>query len=200
MEWAAAQRSTDDLPTWEDVFRRRSRRFEWTDIAMLAAVVIAIAAGVATRGQGDSMEAENWQWIWVGAALFLGFAEMLTAGFFLLPFAIGAVLAAGLAFAGVTEAWQLTAFIVASVASLVVIQRYVRKVDEVQHPVGANRFAGQTALVLEAVDRTTGNGRVRMATEVWRATTDGAEIPVGTEVRIVEVRGARLVVAPLEES
>jgi len=200
MEWAAAQSTASDLPTWEDVFRRRSRRFEWTDVALLAAVVVAIGVGLATRGEGDSMETEAWQWIWVGAALFLGVAEILTAGFFLLPFAVGAVVAAGLAFAGVDPALQLTAFIIASIASLIVIQRYVKKVDETQHPVGANRFMDKEAVVLEAIDRTTGDGRVRMETEVWRATTDGGPIAAGTEVRVVEVRGARLVVAPLDES
>jgi membrane protein implicated in regulation of membrane protease activity len=40
-------------------------------------------------------------------------------------------------------------------------------------------------------------GAVKMGTEDWRATTDrDDEIAAGTVVRVVEVRGTRLVVEP----
>jgi membrane protein implicated in regulation of membrane protease activity len=55
---------------------------------------------------------------------------------------------------------------------------------------------GQVARVVEEVDPATGEGRVRMETETWRATTDGGPIPVGANVRVLEVRGTRLVVEP----
>jgi membrane protein implicated in regulation of membrane protease activity len=39
------------------------------------------------------------------------------------------------------------------------------------------------------------DGMVRMGTQEWRATTDrDEEIPAGAEVRVIEVRGARLVI------
>ncbi len=198
MEWAAAQRNIEDLPAWEDVFQRRSRGFKWTDIAILAIVAGAIVIGLATRGEGDGMETETWRWIWVGAAVFLGLAEMVTAGFFMLPFAVGAVIAAILAFAGVAPAVQLIVFIATSTVALVVLQRFVRQGDEHQPAMGSNRFVGQQAVVLEPIDRATGTGRVRMDTEEWRAATDGDPIEVGTEVKVVDVRGARLVVEPVD--
>lgn len=195
MEWAAAaDRGSDALPAWEDVFQRRRRRFRWTDFAILTFVAIAIVVGLATRGEGDGMDTETWRWIWLGAALFLGFAEMVTAGFFMLPFAVGAVIAAVLAFLDVDPAIQLVVFIATSILSLIVLQRFVRRTDEDQPPVGANRFVGQRAVVLESIDRAAGVGRVRMDTEEWRATTDGDPIKKGAEVTVVEVRGARLVV------
>lgn len=144
------------------------------------------------------MDTETWRWIWIGAALFLGLAEIVTAGFFMLPFAVGAIVAAVLAFAEVTPAIQLIVFIATSLVSLIVLQRFVRQGDKVQHPVGANRFANRTAVVLDPIDRTAGTGRVRMDSEEWRATTDGDDIAVGAEVRIIEVRGTRLVVEPTE--
>jgi len=199
IEWAEATgRSQDTLPTWDEVFRRRKRRFTWADLAILAIVAGAIVIGLATRGKGDGMDTETWRWIWVGAALFLGVAEIMTAGFFMLPFAVGAVIAAILAFVDVAPAIQFTVFIATSLISLIVLQRFVRHGDESQHPIGANRFVGKTAMVLKVIDRSAGAGRVRMETEEWRATTDGDQIPVGSEVRIVEVRGTRLVVEPTE--
>lgn len=144
------------------------------------------------------MDETTWVWIWLGAALFLGFAEMLTAGFFMLPFAAGAVVAFLLAVFGVAPAIQLIVFIVASIIALVALQRFVTHEDEVAPRVGSNRFLDQTATVLETVDRTTGSGRVRMETELWAATTDGPTIAAGAEVRVIEVRGARLVVEPTD--
>jgi membrane protein implicated in regulation of membrane protease activity len=145
------------------------------------------------------VDEELWRWIWLGAAAVFGIGEMVTAGFFLLPFAVGAVAAAILAFVEVSPAIQGVVFLVVSVLALVWLRRYAAKGDDRQPPVGANRFAGETAFVLEKIDRIEGTGRVRMATETWRATTEGASIDVGTEVRIVGVRGTRLVVQPLPE-
>ena len=144
------------------------------------------------------MDTEAWRWIWVGAAVFLGVAEVITAGFFMLPFAAGATVAAALAWAGVAPVIQLIAFIVLSLIALVGLQRWVRKEDEWQPRIGANRLVGASATVLEDIDRVSGAGRVRMETEQWRATTDGDPIAAGVEVRVVEVRGARLVVEPVE--
>lgn len=196
-EWAAAQRGSHDLPAWEEALRTRRRHFGWMDLVILVVVGIVIAVAVITRPEGvdsNMIDNETWRWIWVGATLFLGFAEIVTAGFFLLPFAVGALVAAVLAFVGVDPSVQLGVFILVSVVALFVLQRFVRRGDETQPSVGANRFIGQRALVVEEVDRTTGVGRVRMETEVWRATTEDDPIPAGTEVRVVDVRGTRLVV------
>lgn len=144
------------------------------------------------------MDNETWRWIWVGAALVLGFAEIVTAGFFLLPFAIGAAVAAVLAWLDVSPLVQLLVFIGVSVVVLLLLQRFVRRSDERQPAIGANRLVGQRAHVLEAVDRATGEGRVRFDAELWRATTDGDRIEEGVEVTIVGIRGTRVVVERAE--
>ncbi len=146
------------------------------------------------------MDDELWRWIWLGAAAVFGIGEMITAGFFLLPFAAGAIAAAVLAFANVNPAIQGIVFLVVSILALVWLRRYAAKGDERQASVGANRFSGETALVLDPIDRIAGTGKVRMDTEIWRATTDGDPIPADSEVRIIAVRGTRLVVEPLTAS
>ena len=140
------------------------------------------------------MDNEVWRWIWVAAALILGFAEIVTAGFFMLPFAVGAAVAAVLAWLDVAPLIQLLVFLGVSVVVLVLLQRFVRRADQHQPAIGANRLVGQRAHVLEAVDRATGEGRVRFDTEMWRATTDGERIEEGAEVTIVGIRGTRVVV------
>ena len=142
------------------------------------------------------METEWWRWIWLGVTAIFGVGEIFTAGFFMLPFAVGAVVAFVLALLGVAPAIVLAVFLVFSLLTLVLFQLLVRRGDQRQHPVGANRYAGRRVLVLERIDRVSGTGRVRLETETWRATTDGEPIEEGAEVRVVEMRGTRLVVAP----
>ncbi|MDX1689723.1 MAG: NfeD family protein [Acidimicrobiia bacterium] len=198
--WAEAQRPDADLPRWEAAVRHRSNvRVLGTWVAILIGVATAASVAVARSDEGSSsVDDSTWIWIWLIATLVLAFAEIVTAGFFMLPFAGGAVVAFVLAVFGVAPAIQLIVFIVVSVLALIWLQRYVKKEDEVAPRVGANRLIDQHAVVLEPIDRATGGGRVRMETELWRATTDGPPIPVGTEVRVVDVRGARLVVVTVE--
>ena len=111
---------------------------------------------------------------------------------------MGAAAAGILALASIGVWLQIIAFVVISVAALWFLQHYAKSdVRGELLPVGASRYIGATAIVTEAVVRATGSGRVRMGTEDWRATTDGNdEIAADTEVRVIEVRGARLVVEP----
>ena len=55
---------------------------------------------------------EVWRWIWVGAFVVLGIGEMVTAGLFMLPFAIGAGAAAILAWFEVPVWLQLVVFLI----------------------------------------------------------------------------------------
>lgn len=142
------------------------------------------------------MDTEWWRWIWLGVAVVFGIGEIFTAGFFLLPFAAGALVAFVLAWFDVSPVVVLPVFLVVSIVVLIIIQRLVRRGDEQPVPVGANRFIGRHVLVLERVDRVAGTGRVRLDTESWRATTDGDPLEPGTEARVVEMRGTRLVVVP----
>mgnify|MGYP001813897785 FL=1 len=161
---------------------------------------IAFAAVVILAPKGTDVDAEQWRWIWVGAAVVLAVGELFTAGFFLLPFAVGAAAAAVLAFLGVSVPIQLVTFVVISVVFLAVLQRFARQEqdDTVAAQAGANRFVGKLAIVIEPVKYLDTTGMVRMGTEEWRATVDSdIVIPKGARVEIVEVRGTRLVVKPI---
>lgn len=195
-EWAAEQGPRPGgLPGWDEVLRPRRERFGWIDLSIgLGVVAMVIAALIWGRGGESEMDNEIWRWVWIGAAAVFGVGEMFTAGFFMLPFAFGAIAALPLAWFDVNEMAQLAVFLVVSLVSLLMIQRMMKKADEHQPAVGANRFLHRRALVTEPIDRMAGTGRVRVDTESWRATTDGDPIPDGAEVRIVEVRGTRLVV------
>jgi membrane protein implicated in regulation of membrane protease activity len=197
--WAAEYRSPATAETWQRIQRRQSQtRSRLTAAGLTAAGLATIAVGFMTKEETVE-DIEFWLWLWVGAAVVLGIGEMVTAGFFLLPFAMAAVVSAILALLGVHPIVQLVSFAVFSVIALVAIRRFAKKDKEVMHPVGAKRYVDAKGTVTETVHRASGTGRVRVETELWRATTDLDEpIEAGTPITVVDVRGARLVVEPTQ--
>lgn len=204
-EWALAFRGprppSENRGTTPPSMPRSENRYPGWALWTGALVIVALVALVAVFApRDDSGDQAAWIAVWLIAAGLLAVGEMLTAGFFLLPFAIGAAAAGVLALANVAIPFQIVTFVVVSVVSLWMLQQFARKdIHGELIPVGAARYIGSTAIVREPISRFT-TGWVKMGTEDWRAITDGNdEIGVDTVVRVVEVRGARLVVEPVDE-
>ncbi len=142
---------------------------------------------------------EQWRWVWIIGAAVFAVGEMLTPGsFFLAPFAVGALVAAILAFAGVSVAVEWVVFLAVSIATLAALRPLARRLDRdaLDHGVGARRLVGNRATVLRDIPGDTELGMVRIDREEWRAqSTDGAPIAAGTTVRVAEVQGTRVIVA-----
>ena len=180
----------------------KPRRFSWWTIGGWTLALLGGTALVAIFApKEDDVSMTVWVGIWLGLMVLFGIGEMLTAGFFLLPFAIGAAVAAILAIVGVTVPVQMLAFIVVSIVALVAFQRFAKSDKEPLYPVGVKRYVNSVAIVLEDVDSERATGMVRMENEEWRATTDWDRIiESGTPVRVVDVRGTRLVVEPVDQN
>lgn len=197
-EWAAAHRGPK--PRGRPSLPRESATTSSVGLwAGLAAIVILVAAVAVLGPRDETVNEAGWVAMWLIAAGVLAIGEMVTAGFFLLPFAAGAAVAGILALLSVNAATQIVTFVVVSVMALWLLQRFAKKdLRGELLPVGAARYIGSAAVVIESVSRLQ-SGRVKMGSEDWRATTDiDDEIPAGAEVRVVEVRGARLVVEPVQ--
>ena len=145
------------------------------------------------------MENEVWRWLWTIFAVVMAIGEIFTAGFFLLPFAIGAGGAAILAWAGAGVLAQWLVFFGLSVFSLAYLRRFINRQDEEEQPkVGANRWVGEEGVVLADIDPVTDAGMVRILREEWRATAPEA-IPKGSRIMVTDIQGARLTVEPLQD-
>lgn len=145
-------------------------------------------------------EPETWRWIWLAATAAFAIGEMASAGtFFLAPFAIGAGVAAILAFADVGLAPEWLAFLVVSGGTFASFRPLARRLDQGQptEGIGSRRLIGQQATVLEEIPAGHHElGLVRVHREEWRAeTVDGSGAPAGAVVQVVEQRGTRLVVS-----
>ncbi len=164
----------------------------WAGLGAIVALVIAVAL---LAPQDEAMDQSSWVTMWLIAAGVLAIGEMVTAGFFLLPFAAGAAVAGVLALLSISVPVQIVTFVIVSVLALWLLQRFAKRdIHGELLPVGAARYVGASAIVLQPVKKFD-DGMVKMGTQEWRATTDkDGEIPTGTEVRVIEVRGARLVI------
>jgi len=143
---------------------------------------------------------DAWFWVWTALAAVLIVGEMFTAGFFLLPFGIGAAAAAAIDYIGFALGWQWAAFLIVSIALLFSLRRFADRVThEPPEKMGVDRLIGKTGVVTEAIEPGDGAGRIRIEREEWRADSPLEElIPVGTRVRIDCIEGTHVVVTPVE--
>jgi membrane protein implicated in regulation of membrane protease activity len=136
--------------------------------------------------------------LWVIAAGVFGIGEMLTTGFFLAPFALGAALAAAVDVTGVGTAASWVAFLLVSVLSLAVLRPIARSHMGVpaQIRTGTAALVGKRAVVLERIANHEGVGCVRIEGEVWtaRAFDDDRVYERGTQVEVVQIKGATALV------
>jgi membrane protein implicated in regulation of membrane protease activity len=145
---------------------------------------------------------DSWRWIWLIAVGAFGVGEALLPGtFFLLPFAIGAVVAAIASFAGANLIVQWALFVIVSAAGAVALIPLRRRLDKSDPPtgVGARRLIGQAGLVLHTIPAGPGEvGEVRIGREMWRAeSASHDEIVEQSHVVVTAVRGTAVVVEPV---
>lgn len=205
-EWAREQGHGDGTTSWDEIqsgvadFRRMGRRTAITYGLGILALMAGVIAGSLVQG-GDDVDNETWRWVWTLLAIGMGIGEIFTAGFFLLPFAIGAAAAAVLAWLGVALVAQWLVFFGVSAIAFAYLRKFIDRQDaQVQPRIGANRWLDARGVVLVDIDPVGASGMVRIDTEEWRATSDdGRAIPSGTPIVVTGVEGSRLIVAPLND-
>ena len=139
--------------------------------------------------------------IWLIAGVFAAVGEILTAGFFLAPFAVGA-------FGGDARrparrrrrgpGRRLRRADARAASALVrpIAKRHLYTPPAIR--TGTAALVGRSGIVLERIANDEGVGSVRIDGEVWTARSydDDAVIEAGAKVEIVEIRGATALVAP----
>ena len=200
-DWAAELRPPGRrMPSWtvmerQLALRSSSRVLAWVSGA--AAVVLGVVI-VLTWGKESVMDNEILRWVWTGVALLMGLGEIITAGFFLLPFAVGAGLAATAAWFNMHDSVQWVLFFAGTGVAMLFVHRFMRGQDQEEGLIiGPGRYVGMRALVLEKIDMSSNTGLVRVEAEEWRAVTDGGPIAEGALVEVTEVRGTRLAVSEI---
>lgn len=166
--------------------------------ATAAGTVLHSARATAVTAGGAIIEHMDAWIIWVAAACVLGVGEMHTGGFFLAPFAIGAVVAAVVSLAGVGSTLAVVVFVLASLLVLLTLRPLARRHRQLPPSIrtGAAALVGRDATVLERIANREGVGCVRIDGEVWTARSydEDEVIDAGERVQVVEIRGATALV------
>jgi membrane protein implicated in regulation of membrane protease activity len=135
--------------------------------------------------------------IWlIIAAIFIA-AEVLTPGFFLLWFGVGALVAAVMALLGVGSfAGQMLVFLVVSIALVIatrtIFERFfTRQLDSNQLRSGVETMIGQVGTVVEPSHGARNEGAVRVYGSVWTAFPEEGERPLkeGDTVAVERIEG-----------
>ena len=137
--------------------------------------------------------------LWLIAAVVLAIGEIATMGFFLAPFAAGALVAALVSAAGTGTAITLIVFLLVSIAALAALRPVARshRKTPAQIRTGTAALVGRQAMVVERIANDEGVGCVKLDGEVWtaRAYDQDDVIEEGRRVHVVEIRGATALVS-----
>jgi membrane protein implicated in regulation of membrane protease activity len=141
----------------------------------------------------------DWWIIWLAVAAILGVGEMHQGGFYLLPFAVGAGIAAVVSLLGVGALLVAIVFLLASAIVLGALRPVAGRHRRLPPAIrtGAAALVGHRAMVLERIANDEGVGCVRIDNgEVWTARSfdEDEVIDVGERVEVVEIRGATALV------
>jgi membrane protein implicated in regulation of membrane protease activity len=139
---------------------------------------------------------ESWLF-WLIAAAILGIGEIATTGFFMAPFAAGALIAALASAVGAGWVISLALFLVVSIVALAALRpiarAHLRQPSQLR--TGTAALVGRNATVVERIEADAGS--VRLEGELWRARAyDEDEVfEPGTRVQVLEIRGVTALVA-----
>jgi membrane protein implicated in regulation of membrane protease activity len=137
--------------------------------------------------------------IWLVAAVVLALGEIATMGFFLAPFAAGALVAALISGAGAGTAISLVVFLAVSVVALGALRPIAKSHMKMpaQLRTGTSALVGSNAMVVERIANREGVGCVRIGGEVWTARSydEDEVIDAGKQVQVIEIRGATALVS-----
>ena len=111
-------------------------------------------------------------------------------------FAVGSLGAMFLAMGGVSFVWQMVMFVGLSAVILIATRPLVRKMQGRRYATNFELDIGKTARVIEAIDNSLGEGRVRLEGTDWAARSeDGSPIEKDAVVTVKMVDGAKLIVS-----
>lgn len=139
-----------------------------------------------------------WQ-IWLIIAGICLIVEMLTVGFLVFWFAIGALVTMILSFFIDNIVIQTAVFIISSTILIFATKPFVKKFASSTPNVKTNVYSiiEKTGIVTQDINSIERTGQVKVDGEVWSAIGENdSNIPKGTEVKVLEIKGVKAIVTP----
>ena len=136
-----------------------------------------------------------WQFWLIVAGIFL-VIEIATVGFLVFWFGIGALFAMITSFFTDNLIIQTVVFILSSTVLLFFTRPFVNKFSP-KEKVKTNAFSiiGKKGIVTQTINPITGEGQVKIGSEVWSAkSSEDVKIEKGLEVEVLDIDGVKAVV------
>lgn len=138
-------------------------------------------------------------YIWLILAGVFVIGEVLTSGFLIFWLSLGSLIAMVVSFVSDNIIIQTTTFLISSVILILATKPLVKKfatTDTVK--TNAYSIIGKKGLVTKDIDSINSTGQVKIDGELWSAVgVDDINIKKGTEVKILEIKGVKVVVTPI---
>ena len=139
-----------------------------------------------------------WQFWLIVSGVFL-IAEIITTGFLIFWFGIGALLAMITSFFTDSVVIQTSVFIISSTVLLFVTKPFVNKFVKPSKTVQTNVYSliNKEGIVTKDINPIESTGQVKVEGEMWSAKSNGTTIiPEGTTIRVLKANGVKLLVEP----
>ena len=138
---------------------------------------------------------------WLGIAVVMAVVEAVSLSFVTIWFVVGGLVAFVAALLGASLTVQVVVFLVVSIICLVCLRPFALR----HRKIGQSHEAtpvGQNAIVVERIDNDALTGRVETPDHMtWAAlSANGAPIPAGAQVSIVDSKSIKLVVQPVAQA
>lgn len=138
-------------------------------------------------------------WLIVAGVSFI--IEIITVGFLVFWFGIGALLTmiVSLIFPD-NILLQTTIFVLSSTLLIFLTKPFIEKFAKSDKKVVTNAYSiiGKKGIVLQDINPTYGIGQIKVAGEVWSAKTmDGSTIEKGTQIEVQKIDGVKAIVEPI---
>ena len=139
-------------------------------------------------------------YVWLAVIIISVAAEAFTLALCGIWFAAGGVAALIAASLSVGLLGQCIVFAAFSALLLVLVRPFCHRFLKTRkEATNADRIIGQTAVVIEPIDNIAETGAVKIFGKVWTArSVNDAQIPVGSKVKVTEIRGVKAIVTPEE--
>ena len=138
-------------------------------------------------------------WLIIAGVCFV--IEMMTVGFLVFWFGVGALLTmiVSLIFPD-NILLQTSIFVVSSTLLIFLTKPLVKRLSKSDKKVATNAYSviGKKGIVTQDINETHGVGQIKVASEVWSAkTSDGSIIEKGTQIEVINIDGVKAVVEPV---
>ena len=138
-----------------------------------------------------------WKFWLILSGIFL-IIEIISVGFLVFWFSIGALIAMIASFFIPNTVVQITIFVISSTILLFATKPLVKKILPGDVKTNSYSIIGKIAKVTIDIEPVDGKGQIKIGSEAWSAkSVDDTFIAKDTEVEIVEIDGVKAIVKPL---